>query len=202
VIFVDLEDLFGPQNSVASFIVECGGLLDAISSMGFSAYVIAGSSVPSQINDAVPTPDTTSQLPRKEHLIWRALRVQYPQLPIIASDYGVRGPRSYSGPNKHMNGKIRHTTDRIFFVARGHSIFNDHSYAQMHSLASTIVHSGHYLGPAYSWGDGKIAEAAARQFTGNMFSWIAVDTNHHIHFLVDEVIGFELTIAEVAEPAI
>ena len=202
VIFIDLEDLSAPQFSVAALYSDCEDLVQALSDFQFRAFVIAGSSMPPQINFAVPTPNSTTSMPRKEQLVWRALRANFPTVPIISGDYGVRGPTSYSGPNKHMNGKVRYSTDRTFFIARGHSINLDGSYVQMHALAQAVVASGHYRGPAYSWGDQKIAQAAAGQFTGNMSSWIAVDTNHHTHAVVDEVIGFELTLNQVAVPAL
>jgi hypothetical protein len=201
-IFIDLEDVSGNHVSVASLIEDCARIIDAISYIPFAAFVVAGSSVPSQINDAVPTRDSTSSIARKENLVWRAIRAQYPELPVIPGDYGVRGPTSYSGPNPNMNGKIRHTSDRIFFVARGHAISEDGSYEQMQSLADAVMRSVHYRGPNYSWADQRIADAASHQFTGNMSSWIAIDTNHHLHFVVEEVREFELTLGRVAEPII
>lgn len=198
-VFIDLEDVSGGSSSVASIIEDCSRIIDAISHMGFAGYVIAGSSVPEQIGHAVPQRDSTSTIARKEHVAWRSLRVAYPELPLIAGDYGVRGPTSYNGPNPNMNGKIRYTTDRVFFVARGHAISQDHSYEQMHGLAQAIVSSIHYRGPAYSWGDAQIADSAAGGVRGNMTTWIGIDTNHHVHSVVDEVIGYELTIADVAD---
>lgn len=201
-VFVDLEDCSPAQVSVAGLTAECDSVLQTLADFGFAAFVVVGSSLPSQINLAVPAPNSTSSITRKEHVVWRSLRSQYPTLPIITGDYGVRGPTSYSGPNKHMNGKIRYSTDRTFFIARGHAVSQDHSYIQMHTLGAAVRASIHYRGPAYSWGDRKIAEAAAGTFTGQMSSWIAVDTNHHVHSVIDEVIGFELTLGAVAQPAL
>lgn len=201
VVFIDLEDVSASHVSVANLVSECKQVLAAISNMNFRAFVIAGSSLPSQINLAVPTPNSTSSLPRKEQIVWRALRAQHPDLPVICGDYGVRGPTSYSGPNKHMNGKIRYSSDQTFFIARGHSINLDGSYVQMHALAAAVRSSIHYRGPAHSWGDQKIAEAAAGLFTGQMTSWIAIDTNHHIHSVVDEVVSYELSVGQLTQPA-
>lgn len=201
-VFIDLQDASPAQVSVAALTMECNNVLQALRGFGFHAFVVAGSSLPSQINLAVPSPNSTSSIVRKEHVAWRTIRAQNPQIPIIPGDYGVRGPTSYSGPNKHMNGKIRYSMDQRFFIARGHSIYLDHSYVQMHSLGAAVTASGHYRGPAFSWGDQKIAEAAAGLFTGQMSSWIAVDTNHHMHSVVDEVIGYELTLGQLAQPAL
>lgn len=198
VVFIDLEDLSGNSASVASIIDDCSRILDAISHMGFAGYVIAGSSVPGQVGDAVPHHDSTSTIARKEHIAWRSLRTMYPDLPIVSGDYGVRGPTSYSGPNPNMNGKIRYATDRVLFVARGHAVSTDGSFEQMHQLARDVVTSPHYRGPAFSWGDAQIADSAAGGVRGNMTTWIGIDTNHHLHSLVDEVIGYELTIARAA----
>lgn len=198
-VFIDLEDVSGGSSSVASIIDDCSQVLDAISHLGFAGYVIAGSSVPEQVGLAVPQRDTTSTIARKEQIAWRSLRVAYPELPLVAGDYGVRGPTSYSGPNPNMNGKIRYTTDRVFFVARGHAVSDDGSFIQMHDLAQAVVISPHYRGPAYSWGDAQIADSAAGGVRGNMTTWIGIDTNHHLHATVDEVIDFELTVGDVAE---
>lgn len=201
-VFIDLEDVSTNTSSVASLIDECSQILDAISHMGFAGFVIAGSSVPEQIGHAVPAHDSTSTIARKEHLVWRSVRAEYPDLALISGDYGVRGPTSYSGPNPNMNGKIRYTADRVFFVARGHAISTDHSYVQMHNLAQAVVSSPYYRGSGYSWGDAQIADSAAGGVRGNMTTWIGIDTNHHIHSVVDEVIDYELTLGHVAEAAL
>lgn len=65
----------------------------------------------------------------------------------------------------------------------------------MYDLAKKLVESQHYLGPEFSWGDSQILQGSLGQGTpGNSTTWIAIDTNHHIAYVVAEVMEFEKSV--------
>lgn len=50
-----------------------------------------------------------------------------------------------------------------------------------------LVSSPYYFGKDYSWGDNEINEKASGESTksGNLTTWRAIGTNHHITFIVN-----------------
>jgi hypothetical protein len=61
----------------------------------------------------------------------------------------------------------------------------------MYGLAETVVRSEHFLGDGFSWGDSQIVLCSRQRALGNLGRWIAIDTNHHLTFVVHEVEEFE-----------
>ena len=158
----------------------------------FMSYSVAGCSLPNTIDKAVKEPNSSGLVQRKEMQLWKSVRQHFPRLPVYFGDYGVRGPNTNVGvPSKHTNGKIRYTIDKEYFIARGHSISVYPKGEQMWKLAQTIIDSGHYLGPRFSWGDSEILRCSKMEFKGNAGKWIAVDTNHHLAYVVAEITEFE-----------
>ncbi len=69
----------------------------------------------------------------------------------------------------------------------------------MWELAQKIINSGHYLGAKFSWGDSEILRCSNKEFKGNAGQWIAIDTNHHLAYVIAEVAEFErITAARAA----
>lgn len=171
-------------------------VMHVIESMGFRFYATAGCSLPPTIDGAVKKQNSTGKVIRKEMLLWQAMRIGYPNLTWFFGDYGVRGPTTADDViSPHTNGKIRHTINQSYFVVRGHSQQQGEKGAQMHKLAKTVVDSPHYMSESFSWGDAQILACSQGKFKGNSTQWIAIDTNHHLAWVVSEVEEFELKIA-------
>ena len=173
-------------------LVKFESLLNLISDYFFKSYSVAGCSLPKTINEAVKTPNTCGVILRKEMLLWQSLRHRFPNLPICFGDYGVRGPNTNEGVrNRHTNGKIRYTIEKEYYIARGQSLSKPPKGEQMWELAQQIMSSSYYLGPNFSWGDSEILRCANKEIKGNAWQWIAIDTSHHLAFVVGEIIEFE-----------
>lgn len=193
-VVLDFEDV--TSTAVIDLMSKFESLFNLIAGYGFMSYSIAGCSLPKTINIAVKKPNTCGVVLRKEMLLWRNARQLFPNIPIYFGDYGVRGPGTNEGVrNKHTNGKIRYTIDKEYYIARGQSISMPPKGEQMWELANKIIMSGHYLGPDFSWGDSEILRCSNRKFKGNAGQWIAIDTNHHLTYVVAEVTEFERTMA-------
>lgn len=192
---LDLGDISMPTASIEDITGEAIQVLDTLQALGFESFVFAGCSMPRTINLAVDTPDSDGSLIRKEMLVWQALRSELRRVTIGFGDYALRGPTTSEYPSKYTNGKIRHTIRNRFFVVRGHPFRNDGSHVQMEDLARRLMASGNYLGPEFSWGDDQIELASRGLARRDLGHWIAVDTNHHLTFVVQEVEEFERAIA-------
>ncbi len=76
-------------------------------------------------------------------------------------------------------GKIVYTSDDVWFISKG-TAYRDNP-AQMTAHCHTIVHSGHYCGDSYSYGDKRISDTMKGiANTGNLSTWKQVGVNHHL----------------------
>jgi hypothetical protein len=185
-VLLDFED--ATVASVEQLIERGHRVMSELAELGFMDFATAGSSIPPSIDIAVPEPDSTGRLIRREWTVWRTLRAAYPKYSWLFGDYGVRGPKSADDIiSTHTNGKIRYTTADIYFIARGHSMQQEGKGEQMYELAQTIMNSRHYMGSDFSWGDEEIVRCSRGEFKGTSTTWIAIDTNHHLAWVVQEV---------------
>lgn len=193
-ILLDFEDV--SVLPLVDLLEKFDSMINLISRYEFSSYSIAGCSLPKTINLAVKDINSCGTVLRKEMLLWQDIRRQYPRLSIYFGDYAVRGPGSNSGiKNPNTNGKIRYTIPNAHFIARGHKMTLPPKGEQHWVLAQNIINSGYYLGPDFSWGDNKIMQCRNKEFSGGAPTWIKIDTNHHLAFVVSEVTEFERVLA-------
>lgn len=179
------------HKSIVSLQTDMQHLIKVVSDFKPAAMIIAGCSFPILINNAVKDIDSTGFVERREMIAWKVLSSEY-DINLILADYGVRNP---SGSDDiiaiHANGKIRHTIENKYFVARGHSRIQGNKGEQIYDLAQTVVTSPFYLGEDFSWGDERILACKRKELRGRPQDWISYDTNHHISFVVEEVLEFE-----------
>ncbi|MBK7549230.1 MAG: beta family protein [Rhodoferax sp.] len=160
-VLFDLADL--SHTAVIDLLPRLSHGLSEVSRLGFVHRIVAGSSIPDSIVLAVKQPKSVGLIPRREMLIWQSLSFDFPD--VVFGDYGVRSPRSMEdviAPD--ANGKIRYTTDKQFFIARGHSMREPPKGAQHCVLAKKIVDSQYFVGASFSWGDARMVACAAGEF--------------------------------------
>jgi hypothetical protein len=166
---------------------------------GFKYFTTAGCSLPSSIDKAVNKSNSSGKVIRKEMLLWQALKKEYPHITCKFGDYGVRGPNSAEdviAPD--ANGKIRYTIELTYHIERGHSMRTGDKGAQMYTLSRNLIESSHYKGEDFSWGDLQIQKCSDEEFRGNSTTWIAIDTNHHMTWVVAEILEFETSHAAIS----
>lgn len=197
-VIIDFGDI--TNSSIERLLDEANRVIENLAMFGFKFYSVVGCSMPTTIDIAVKKHDSTGLLVRKEMILWQALRQQHPNVRFIFGDYGVRGPNTAEDIiAPHTNGKIRYTTQKQYFISRGHSQQHGNGSAQMYSLARSIIQSSYYLGESFSWGDARIMSCANEEFIGSASNWIAIDTNHHLAYVIAEVEEFELVNAAKAK---
>ena len=188
IILFDFGDV--TKKSIVSLLADMHHLLRVVEDFNFGAKMIAGASFPTFINEAVKTEDSTGYVERREMVVWKTLLEENFE-GLIFSDYGIRNPSAVDDvPATHANGKIRYTINNRYFVARGHSKQKGNKGDQIYDLAKVIVTSSHYLGIPFSWGDEKIYDCSLKKLKGRPQDWVGYDTNHHISYVVEEVLEF------------
>ena len=188
-VILDLEDLS------ALSLVEIFDVFDALFSQinvyGFSSYSVAGSSLPNSIDKVIKDRDSSGTVVRREMLLWKNSRKQYPNFKIYFGDYGVRGPNTGETGFGNTNAKIRYTINDEYYIVRGHVIRKPVGGYQHCGLAQQLINSGHYLYSDFSWGDKEIQRCANGEIGGGSTTWIKIDTSHHVAYVVAEVAEFE-----------
>ncbi|MBN3135804.1 beta family protein [Pectobacterium punjabense] len=188
IVLFDFGDV--TKKSIVSLLADMHHLLKVTAGFGFGASMLAGASFPTFVNEAVKHEDSTGYVERREMVVWKTLLEESTER-LIFADYGVRNPSAVDDVHsKHTNGKIRYTINNRYFVARGHSKQKGNKGDQIYDLAKVIVASPHYLGVGFSWGDEKIFDCTLKKFKGRAQDWISYDTNHHISYVVEEIVEF------------
>jgi hypothetical protein len=147
--------------------------------------VFAGSAFPATLQ-AVGV--GTALIQRTEWRAWMRFRTRAPR-EILFGDYTAASPILSSAPYMG-SAAIRYTIADDWLVVRGRSLAGAAygGFSQFVTLAQTLVADQRYCGPAFSWGDAYIEQCAAgTASTGNLTTWRAVATNHHITFVVRQI---------------
>lgn len=187
---LDLEDM--AQIAIVDIAQRVIEAVNFLKSRGITNFILAGSSMP---NSVAFIPESSSKLvTRKEFILWKMIFSEIKDVKLGFGDYGVRNPRSpESVMNPNINGKLRYTIPNQYFIVRGHSLSKPPGYSQYYTLAQAVVSSPYYLGAGFSWGDERILDCSNEEFTGNLTSWVAIDTNHHIEYVAAEINEFVKT---------
>jgi len=194
-ILLDFGDVSVNRITVEQMLSKSSDFLEILSEYDFKYIAISGASYPESVAEAIHDHDTDGPVLRKEMVVWQTLRKMFPNMRLKFGDHGARHPTPEKEiRNKHTNGKIVYTIDLNYFVVRGHPFSRDGNQAHRKQLAERLVNSIYYEGDDYSWGDKKIFECAngVKKFIGNSTQWVAIDTSHHITYVLEEVNSFEL----------
>lgn len=198
-VMIDFGDISNEKHTVPDLVSKSERAIDLLSRAGFKIFRLAGCSLPAFISQSVKTKNSTGLVVRKEMEAWRTLIVQPGLNSLGFSDYGIRGPNAKeTGGASNANGKIRYTIDREIFIARGYPLTEGLKGAQHQELARLVIKSGHWVDEKFSWGDQEILRCSEGEFSGSSSDWIAIDTNHHIHSVVREVIEYRDLVAAKA----
>ena len=175
--------------SVAEVLTNAENILNVLQSFGFKSYILSGCSIPVFITDIVKVKDSTKNIVRKEMLAWKALRKEGKFDNLLFSDYGVRGPNSaVNVMSPDTNGKIRYTVANECLISLGHSQRAPDKWGQMKEVSQRVINSGYFIDSSFSWGDEYISQCSqGLALTKGVNHWIAVDTNHHLAYVLSEL---------------
>ena len=135
--------------------------------------------------------NSSKLLPRNEYVLWENLHskcnlnrtLQFGDYCIANPEYTEIDPRHIS-----MSGNIRYTVNNNFLIYKGINA-RTNGFSQMLEICQYLLNSGYYSGEDFSWGDKYIYDCAnGDASTGNAETWRRVGTNHHIEFVVDQLL--------------
>jgi len=195
-VMIDFGDVSSQKHTVPDIVSKSEKAIALLKRAGFNNFRVAGCSLPAFISSAIKDQNSTGLVLRKEMSAWRTLVVQPGFESLGFSDYGIRGPNSKeTGGPSNANGKIRYTIQEEMFIARGYPLTEGLKGAQHQELARLVIASGHWATEKFSWGDNEIYRCSQGEFSGTSSDWISIDTNHHIHSVVHEVIEYKELVA-------
>ena len=150
-------------------------------------YTILSTSMTENLS-AIQT-GTNSQIPRIEWDIYTQILssnlTRYPTY----GDYTVGHPGWFDFDPVTMNAgaNIKYTVDNYFLIFRGHGIKN-RGLAQMLGLCNHVIQHPQYCGQQFSFGDDYIMKCANGTIsTGNPETWVRVNVNHHLTFILNSL---------------
>jgi len=178
-------DFRGIENKRSEVIGEqVQRMCQVLSEEGFSRIVFLASSMPASMGGIAR--ESMTHIERREYLIWRDLigRLGY----LVFGDYGVVHPDYVDLDPRviHPAAKIRYATTRHWLVAKGRQWIADTS--QHRRLAVRVMDEPEYRVGVGGWGEKylrRCAKGGAR--TGTLETWVSVDTNIHLEFVLRQV---------------
>lgn len=130
-------------------------------------------------------------IPRIESVLFEKVSGHFRKngVELVYSDYSINHWSYFEfivGIQPSFN--IRYTTPDHYVIYKGDT--NKKGGLKIEKVSEgcrLLVESAHYFGEDFSWGDNEINEKATGESTksGNLTTWRAIGTNHHITFIVD-----------------
>lgn len=195
---LDFRDV--SATAVPDMVEDAENALNVLRTLGFGTIVIAGGSMPASVNGAVEDRDSEGCVTRVEMLGWKTIFGSSGDARILFGDYSIRNPDAAEGIIAlDANAKIRYTIENQYFVVRGHTKREDSLETQHQKLALKLISTSYYADPGTSWGDSEIHQCAiGSRKIREATSMIAIDTNHHISVVVNEIFEYQRTVRPFA----
>jgi hypothetical protein len=170
-------------------------MIDDLVAVGqWRSVVLLGTTMPRTLGGGVVEAGTVGRLPRKEWLLWLALRrSRVSRLPTYG-DYAVQHPEPpldiAEGQVPHgIRAAIRYTHDMVTVIPRGKEPRRIEGREQYRQLCSILVAQPEFAGRDYTWGDRQVADCADGSCEpGWEDHWRGAGTSHHLRFVVDQLV--------------
>jgi len=201
-VILDLGDVSKTSSTIIDLQDKISDAIGLLKEYNFNFISIAGCSISGDINGMVSERNSQGIVVRKELKAWKSAKVFNPDINLVFGDYGVVNPTVSIEMAPNANGKIRYTTNDSYLIVRGYPKNTGEKGAQMHELCRRLIRSGYYMDANFSWGDSRISLCAnegclkgkKEPFRGSSTDWVAIDSTHHMKYVLKEVNEYELTI--------
>lgn len=190
---VDLLLDFGPllKSEVATIGGEADAAIKGLPDIdAWRSLTLCAGAFPQTVSPDVK-PGESGPLERREWRLWKRLidGKQLPRPPAFG-DYGVAAPEWLVGFDPEIMdpaAKIVYAREDDWLVVRGRSL-KKKGYEQYRTLAVQVVKNESFRGGDHCWGDDYIAKCAKGEVgTGNLQTWVAVATNHHLCVVTEQL---------------
>jgi hypothetical protein len=179
-IVCDLGFIAGQASPMLSTAIR-GALSQLPHSGAWRHIVLAASAFPSDLQSI----QGVGRISRTEWHLYRTLQSSPWQLTF--GDYAVAHP-VYTALPFAGAANIRYTVTDDWLILRGRKVTGPGGFGQYVSQSQQLVNMPEFCGAAFSWGDAQIdAYARGTNGTGNITTWRAIGTNHHIVFVLRQL---------------
>ena len=185
--YVDEDSIYSKQAALKAV------LLDLDNPDAFKSIIVASNSFPSDV--AKTEIDQVALFRRYELIIDETSRKLSKKLNFnyVFSDYGPTDLADIPFVlGMSPNFKIKYTAMDQYCYLKGKSVKRGGLDIDNVRLSSKIlVSSSFYQGPNFSWADGEIFKIASgnKNNPGNLTTWVSYNFNHHISYIVFQLIG-------------
>jgi hypothetical protein len=183
---IDADGAADVAATVAKAINSLAGIAD------WRSLIFSASSMPQSLTEDVKT-GTVGEIERVEYRVWTDLVARRLRRTPLFGDYGVVHPElTYIDPKMvNASAAIKYTLSDRWLIVRGRSLRQSpQGFDQFYGLSRSLAKMKEFMGSGYSWGDEEIQKRADRKgTTGNLTTWVAVATNHHLTFVASQVAG-------------
>jgi hypothetical protein len=177
---------YEPYTAFASALAMALGKIPSLNA--FRSYILVGCAFPDSLKEvAVPG----GFVERHDWKFYLSLLGNLPKgvrRPMFG-DYTIVHPNFVASMDMRLvkpAGKIVYTTGQQWMIRKG-GAFRDNP-GQMHGHCDHVVKSGHFRGPAFSFGDDYIHKCAAKKDgPSTQTRWKSVGINHHIMHVLAEL---------------
>jgi len=184
--FVDAASLPAAKANAAAWLAEVGF------AARWRSLVLASGAFPVNL---AGHPAGNVWLPRSDWELFEAVHKSLgEELAVAYGDYAVSHVFAFNDDPRlmRMSANLRYTSDKHWLVLKGKNV-KDHGFGQYKSLCKLLVANKVFKGAAFSAGDKNYAEIAAKVDAkpGNATHWRRDATNHHIHFVIDQLASLD-----------
>lgn len=161
----------------------------------WKTLTIAASGYPDSLSSVKG--DSTAEINRLEFLLWRSVIADktLKRRPSFG-DYGIVHPilLDLDPITMRSSAKIRYTLGEKWLVVKGHSLKKEPKFKQYHNLSDQLITMKEFIGSHFCWGDEYVTKCAIRTVgSGNLETWVKVDTNHHLTFVAEQIANTALS---------
>jgi hypothetical protein len=185
---VDLVIDFGEVTATnrGAFEIAAGALLPALPHLtDWRSLTLASGAFPRDLSN-VPA-DSEELIDRHDWRLWRAVdSSSVPRKPTFA-DFAINHPGLFDPDPRTMrpSAGIRYAADAQWLIVKRRWV--RHGYDQYRDASQIVLGRPEYCGAVHCRGDAFISACAAGGQTGNLTTWRAVGTSHHVQRTVDAI---------------
>lgn len=187
-LILDVKEIDSAKINEKSFLIV--GTLNNISRLNeFRNIILSTNSFPNTLTSCPA--DSLTVLRRVEKQLYDRVVNNFSKCPIIYSDYSINHWSYFEFiPGIKPSFNIRYTTAEHYLIFKGKTIQKGGlNIENVQYACEQIFNHPFYSGRDFSWGDTEIYNKAnePNPRSGNLTTWRAIGTNHHITLVVNQL---------------
>lgn len=184
VLLLDMGDVSDPATNIHIYAAAAANMFRHTARLPFIEQVLAAGAFPKAFAPGTPS-WAAVDYPRRELQLWNDV---YAHGPVSYGDYATSNPNNDPMPGFPGAPKVRYTQGARFVMIKGVETGPPPTTMseQYHRVSTILSAHAAYGGASMSWGDQHIANCCnpASSTNGSRTTWVGVNTNHHIEYVV------------------